>query len=138
MLLFGNFVPISLLVTLELVKFLQASFIASDLDMYYEPIDISPGVQSSNLNEDLGQISYVFSDKTGTLTCNVMDLKDFAFKVNLMAQRVTFHLRTNCLMLTLSTLNSIPSLMHQGNFCSILPSATQLYVSTKMEVWSTR
>ena len=33
--------------------------------------------QSSNLNEELGQIEYVFSDKTGTLTCNVMQFKKF-------------------------------------------------------------
>ena len=34
--------------------------------------------QSSNLNEELGQIEYVFSDKTGTLTCNVMEFKKFS------------------------------------------------------------
>ena len=33
--------------------------------------------QSSNLNEELGQIEYVFSDKTGTLTCNIMSFKKF-------------------------------------------------------------
>ena len=75
MLIFTNFVPISLLVTLEMVKFLQAIFISWDLKLYYEEGDIPARVQSSNLNEELGQINHVFSDKTGTLTCNVMEFR---------------------------------------------------------------
>ncbi|CAG9326660.1 unnamed protein product [Blepharisma stoltei] len=77
MLIFTNFVPISLLVTLEMVKFIQAIFIAWDLKLYYEPTDTPAKVQSSNLNEELGQINYVFSDKTGTLTCNIMEFRKF-------------------------------------------------------------
>ena len=38
--------------------------------------------QSSNLNEELGQIEYVFSDKTGTLTCNIMEFKKFTAGVH--------------------------------------------------------
>jgi P-type E1-E2 ATPase len=66
--IYRNFVPISLLVTLEVVKFLQAIFISFDINMVDMATGNTAGVQASNLNEELGQIEYVFSDKTGTLT----------------------------------------------------------------------
>ncbi|KRW99867.1 P-type ATPase, cytoplasmic domain N [Pseudocohnilembus persalinus] len=69
MLLFTNFVPISLLVTLEVVKFIQGMMMQRDKEFN----DLQ--VQTSNLNEELGQIKYVFCDKTGTLTCNNMEFK---------------------------------------------------------------
>lgn len=70
--------PISLLVTLEMVKFIQGIFISLDEKMISRKLNIpdQPAtVQSSNLNEELGQIEYIFSDKTGTLTCNDMEFK---------------------------------------------------------------
>lgn len=54
---------------------IQASFMDQDLDMYHEPTDTPSRVRTMNLNEDLGQITHVFSDKTGTLTQNVMDFR---------------------------------------------------------------
>jgi len=53
-LLFTNMVPISLMVTLELVKFFQAMFIMWDADIYCIEKDMETKVQSSNLNEELG------------------------------------------------------------------------------------
>ncbi|XP_009988041.1 PREDICTED: phospholipid-transporting ATPase IA-like, partial [Tauraco erythrolophus] len=73
--LFNNLIPISLLVTLEVVKFIQAYFINWDIDMHYEPTATAAMARTSNLNEELGQVKYIFSDKTGTLTCNVMQFK---------------------------------------------------------------
>ncbi|KAJ8142262.1 hypothetical protein OY671_004581 [Metschnikowia pulcherrima] len=73
--LFSNLVPISLFVTVEIIKYYQAYMIGSDLDMYHEESDTPTGVRTSSLVEELGQIDYIFSDKTGTLTRNVMEFK---------------------------------------------------------------
>ena len=62
--------------TIEVVKYWQASLINSDLDMYYAPTDTPALCRTSSLVEELGQIAYIFSDKTGTLTCNEMEFRE--------------------------------------------------------------
>ncbi|KAI4325344.1 hypothetical protein MLD38_030754 [Melastoma candidum] len=71
--LYGYLIPISLYVSIEMVKFLQVIFINRDIDMYDEESGIPANARTSNLNEELGQVDTILSDKTGTLTCNQMD-----------------------------------------------------------------
>ncbi|XP_077164389.1 phospholipid-transporting ATPase IG isoform X7 [Paroedura picta] len=73
MVLFNFIIPVSMYVTVEMQKFLGSFFISWDNEMYDETIDEGALVNTSDLNEELGQIEYVFSDKTGTLTENTME-----------------------------------------------------------------
>lgn len=76
-LLFNNFIPISLYVSLEVVNLGQAYFVSSDKDMYDEETDSPCTARSSNLCQEPGLVTHVFSDKTGTLTRNEMRLVHF-------------------------------------------------------------
>ncbi|XP_026422131.1 probable phospholipid-transporting ATPase 4 [Papaver somniferum] len=73
LILYGYLIPISLYVSIEVVKVMQASFINQDLHMYDEETGETANARTSNLNEELGQVDTILTDKTGTLTCNQMD-----------------------------------------------------------------
>ncbi|XP_072286957.1 phospholipid-transporting ATPase IG isoform X8 [Pyxicephalus adspersus] len=73
MVLFNFIIPVSMYVTVEMQKFLGSFFIAWDKEMYDEEIKEGALVNTSDLNEELGQVEYIFTDKTGTLTENSME-----------------------------------------------------------------
>lgn len=57
----GYFVPISLYVSIEIVKLIQSKFMNADKNMYYEEKNIPPRARTSNLNEELGMVvAYIF------------------------------------------------------------------------------
>ncbi|XP_069583348.1 phospholipid-transporting ATPase IF isoform X2 [Ranitomeya imitator] len=74
--LYNFIIPISLYVTVEMQKFLGSFFIGWDLDLYHEESNQRAQVNTSDLNEELGQVEYVFTDKTGTLTENEMQFRE--------------------------------------------------------------
>ena len=62
-------------VSLELVKLYQVYFITQDFQLYDGELDKRMECRALNITEDLGQIEYIFSDKTGTLTENRMEFR---------------------------------------------------------------
>lgn len=69
--LFNTMVPLSLYVSLEIVKLFQ-TMLMNDIEMYDESSKTPMEARTSTIHEELGQINYIFSDKTGTLTDNSM------------------------------------------------------------------
>uniref|UniRef100_A0A8C9UWY8 Phospholipid-transporting ATPase n=1 Tax=Scleropages formosus TaxID=113540 RepID=A0A8C9UWY8_SCLFO len=73
MVLFNYIIPVSMYVTVEMQKFLGSYFITWDEEMFDDEIGEGALVNTSDLNEELGQVEYIFTDKTGTLTENNME-----------------------------------------------------------------
>uniref|UniRef100_A0A8C2J1G6 Phospholipid-transporting ATPase n=1 Tax=Cyprinus carpio TaxID=7962 RepID=A0A8C2J1G6_CYPCA len=140
MVLFNYIIPVSMYVTVEMQKFLGSYFILWDDDMFDEELGEGPLVNTSDLNEELGQVEYVFTDKTGTLTENNMELRECCVDGNVYVisvqtcmcvshqEREELFFRALCLCHTVQvkeeeTVDGIKRGIHQGK-------STSFYISS--------
>ena len=65
---YSHMIPISLYVIIEMLKLGQASIISKDVELYCKEDGNFSTCRNSDLIEEMGQVKFIFSDKTGTLT----------------------------------------------------------------------
>ena len=75
--LYNYIIPISLYVSIEVQKFIGSKFVAWDKELRDDTGQKPPIVRTSDINEELGLVTHLFCDKTGTLTQNVMVFKQY-------------------------------------------------------------
>uniref|UniRef100_A0AAX7USF9 Phospholipid-transporting ATPase n=1 Tax=Astatotilapia calliptera TaxID=8154 RepID=A0AAX7USF9_ASTCA len=83
-------IPSSLYVSVEFIRLGNSFFIDWDRKMYYPKNDTPAQARTTTLSEELGQIKYIFSDKTGTLTQNIMTFNKCSINGKAYSEQVDF------------------------------------------------
>ncbi|KAJ7621473.1 phospholipid-transporting ATPase 1 [Roridomyces roridus] len=129
---FQNIVPISLYISIEIVKTIQAYFISQDVEMYFQGYDTPCVPKTWNISDDLGQIEYVFSDKTGTLTQNVMEFQKCSVNGTAYGEGITEAQRGA------ATRAGHADTMDPDELAAKLAGLKQLMINTMERGWSSR
>ena len=74
-LLLNTLIPISLVVSTEIIKIIQGVFITWDILLYSKTRHCFCDAKSVSIIEELGNVNFIFSDKTGTITKNQLEFK---------------------------------------------------------------